>query len=183
MSSPELSLFSYEILGLVGRNGAGAHDLLQMARRGRMLDWAGESQYYVEPKRLARLGYLSAHKAPGKTRERTVYTLTDKGLAALGDYARTPVRFQPVKSDLLLRLLIADLVGDRPTRESVAALRAEITDLEAQLDLAEERAEALPHRRKYLLLVIGYLRRLLEIHLELVDEVERELAPRGRGRA
>src|SRR6187455_1729218 len=92
MSSDELSLFSYEILGLVGRNGAGAHDLLRMARAGRMLDWAGESQYYVEPKRLARLGYLAARKEPGKTRERTVYTLTDKGLRALRDYARTPVR-------------------------------------------------------------------------------------------
>jgi DNA-binding PadR family transcriptional regulator len=183
MSSSELSLFSYEILGLVGRNGAGAHDLLLMARRGRMLDWAGESQYYVEPKRLARLGYLDARKEPGKTRERTVYTLTEKGLDALREYARTPVRFQPVKSDLLLRLLIADLVGERPTRESVAALRAEIAELEGQLDAGAERAAALPHRRRYLLLVIGFLRRLLEIHLELVDEVERELAPARRVRA
>src|SRR5213083_3133489 len=93
----ELSLFSYEILGLVGRGGAGPHDLLRMAQRGRILAWAGESQYYVEPKRLARLGYLDARKEPGKTRERTVYTLTDNGLAALREYARTPVRFQPVK--------------------------------------------------------------------------------------
>ena len=44
MSSDELSLFSYEILGLVGRGGASAHDLLRMARRGRILAWAGESQ-------------------------------------------------------------------------------------------------------------------------------------------
>ena len=85
MSSDELSLFSYEVLGLVGRTGAGPHDLRRMAQRGRMLDWAGESQYYVEPKRLARLGYLEAHKEPGKTRERTVYTLTDKGREALRD--------------------------------------------------------------------------------------------------
>ncbi len=38
-------------------------------------------------------------------------------------------------------------------------------------------AEKLPHRRKYLLLVIDFLRRLLDLHDELVDEVERELAP------
>src|ERR687897_2228610 len=122
MSRDELSLFSYEILGLVGRGGAGAHDLLRMARRGRILDWAGESQYYSEPKRLARLGYLSARKEPGRTRERTVYTLTDKGLGALREYARTPTRVLPLKSDALLRLLIADLVGEEPTRESIAAL-------------------------------------------------------------
>ena len=91
MATPELTLFSYEILGLVGREGAGPHDLLRLARRGRMLAWAGESQYYTEPKRLAKLGYLSARKEPGKTRQRTVYTLTDKGLQALREYSRTPV--------------------------------------------------------------------------------------------
>ena len=121
MADRELGLFSYEILGLVGRGGAGAHDLLRMARQGRMLDWAGESQYYTEPKRLAALGYLDARKEPGKTRERTVYTLTDKGLEALREYARTPVSFTPLKSEPLLRLLICDLVGEAVTRESMAA--------------------------------------------------------------
>jgi PadR family transcriptional regulator, regulatory protein AphA len=182
MSSDELSLFSYEILGLVGRSGAGAHDLLRLARRGRMLDWAGESQYYVEPKRLAKLGYLDARKEPGRTRERTVYTLTDKGLQALREYARTPVHFTPLKSEPLLRLLIADLVGEGPTRESMATLRDDIADLSARLDDSQRTAEDLPHRRKYLLLVIDFLRRYLELHLELVDEVERELSP-GSGRS
>src|SRR5919204_3402524 len=87
MSSPELSLFSYEILGLVGRNGAGPHDLRQMVRRGRILDWAGESQYYAEPKRLAAPGYLDAQREPGKTPPPTVYTPTDKGLAPPPGYA------------------------------------------------------------------------------------------------
>lgn len=177
MSSTELSLFSYEILGLVGRGGAGPHDLLRMARRGRILDWAGESQYYVEPKRLAKLGYLEARKEPGKTRERTVYTLTEKGLKALDEYARTPVRFVPVKSDLLLRLLIADLVGEEATRESVLTLREEIADLHARLDESEASARNLPHRSKYLLMVTRFLRRLLELHEAFVNEVERELAP------
>jgi DNA-binding PadR family transcriptional regulator len=181
-STTDLGLFSYEILGLVGQTGAGAHDLLRMARRGRMLDWAGESQYYVEPKRLARLGYLEARREPGKTRERTVYTLTDKGLGALREYARTPVRFTPLKSEPLLRLLIADLVGEAPTRESIATLRADIADLSDRLDESEASAETLPHRRKYLLLVTGFLRRLLELHLELVEEVERELAPKRRSK-
>ena len=175
--SSELTLFSYEILGLVGRGGASAHDLRRMARHGRILDWAGESQYYTEPKRLARLGYLEARREPGKTRERTVYTLKRKGLDALRKYARTPVHFQPVKSELLLRLLICDLVGEAPTRESAATIRADIADLMARLDETERRAELFPHRRSYQLLVIGFLRRLLDLHLELVDEIERELAP------
>jgi PadR family transcriptional regulator, regulatory protein AphA len=170
----ELTLFSYEILGLVGRGGASPHDLLRMAQRGRILAWAGESQYYVEPKRLARLGYLEARKEPGKTRERTVYTLTERGLDALRAYARTPVQVTPVKSDLLLRLLIADLVGAEATLEGITALRDDVADLLGRLDEGEAGAEALPHRRKYLLLVSDFLRRLLDLHLELVDEVERD---------
>src|ERR671923_2753998 len=150
MSSAELSLFSYEILGLVGRRGAGPHDLRQMARSGRMLDWAGESQYYVEPKRLAKLGYLDARREPGRTRDRTVYTLTDKGLDALREYARTPVRFTPLRSEPLLRLLIADLVGERVTRASMLTLRDDIADLQERVIDAEASAEALPHRRQYL---------------------------------
>src|SRR5215510_5496846 len=145
----ELGLFSFEILGVVGRGGAGAHDLLRLARRGRILDWAGESQYYVEPKRLARLGYLDARREPGKTRERTVYTLTEKGHDALREYAQTPVRFTPLKSDPLLRLLICDLVGEPVTRSSMVTLREDIADLIGRLDDAEETARALEHRSKY----------------------------------
>jgi len=92
-------------------------------------------------------------------------------------YARTPVRFTPLKSEPLLRLLIADLVGEGPTRKSLATLREDIADLSERLTESEASAEALPHRRKYLLLVTNFLRRLLELHLDLVNEVERELAP------
>jgi DNA-binding PadR family transcriptional regulator len=175
LSSDDLTFFSFEILGLVGSEGAGAHDLLLMAKRGRMLDWAGESQYYVEPKRLAKLGYLEARKEPGKTRPRTVYSLTEKGLDALRAYAATPVIFTPLKSDALQRLLIADLVGERVTRESMATLREDLADLHERVAEAAARAEGLPHRRKYLQLVTGFMAELLDLHERLVDDVEREL--------
>ena len=176
MATSDLSLFSIEILGLVGREGAGAHDLLRMAQRGRILAWAGESQYYTEPKRLAKLGYLTARKEPGKTRERTVYALTDKGLDALREYARTPVSFTPLKSDALLRLLICDLAGEDVTRASVATLRDELAELAGRLDESDRSARGLPHREKYLRIVNEFLRRFLELHEQLVDETERELA-------
>jgi hypothetical protein len=56
-------------------------------------------------------------------------------------------------------------------------LRDDIADLRARLEETERTADRLPHRRKYLLLVTSFLRRLLDLHLELVDEVERELDP------
>jgi DNA-binding PadR family transcriptional regulator len=176
LTNDELGLFSYEILGLVGSGGAGAHDLLRMARQGRILDWAGESRYYVEPKRLAGLGYLEARKEPGKTRERTVYTLTDKGCQALVDYARTPVVVEPLRSDALLRLLVCDLVGEELTRESLGTLREDLADLRARLDASEKSASQLPHREEYLRLAIGFLRGFLDLHEQLVDDVERAFA-------
>src|SRR5919201_1266768 len=115
----ELTLFSYEVLGLVGRGGAGAHDLLRMARRMRLLDWAGESQYYVEPKRLARVGY--------------------------------------------------DV-----TRASLGTLRDDVADLRRRIEESAQAAEAFPHCRKQLLIANRFLQRLVDLHLELVAEVERE---------
>ena len=83
------------------------------------------------------------------------------------------MRFTPLKSDPLLRLLICDLVGEPVTRASLTTLREDIADLMERLEDAERTARTLPHRSKYLLLVIDFLRRYLELHLELVDQVER----------
>ena len=176
-SHDDLSLFSYETLALVGRGGAGAHDLLQMARVGRFLAWAGESQYYVEPKRLAKLGYLDARKEPGKTRERTVYTLNEKGLDALREWARTPVGFTPFKSDALLRLLAADLVGEDAVREGFAALQDDLDDMRARMRETAERAKALPHREKYLGMALDVVEGLIQLYEELIEKVERDFAP------
>src|ERR671936_489691 len=78
----DLNGLSYVVLTLIGRNGASAHDLVQMARRGQRLYWAGaESKVYAEPKRLERLGYGRSREEPGKKRPRTDYTLTHKGCA------------------------------------------------------------------------------------------------------
>ena len=175
--SSDLSLFDYMLLALVGRSGAAPHDLLRMARQGRIFDFAGESRYYTEPKRLARLGYLDARKEPGRTRERTVYTLTDQAYEALREWSRTPVHFPRLEHEPLVRLLTADLVDERDVVESLGTLRADIADLRARLDAAEAAADALPHRRTYLLLAQRLARRLLTVHEEWLEEVERELAP------
>lgn len=153
-----------------------------MARRGRIYVYGAASQYYAEPKRLERLGYLSARKEPGKTRGRTHYTLTEKGLAALREWGAQPTPFPRMDHQGVTRVLAADLIGEASVRASISALRAEIADVSARLDEAEAVAATLPHRTKYLLLNLRLARRLLEAHLEWVEEVESELAPR-RGRA
>jgi DNA-binding PadR family transcriptional regulator len=115
-------------------------------------------------------------REPGKTRERTVYTLTEKGLAALRDWVRTPLGFTPFKSDALIRLLSTDLVGENAVREGFAGLRDDLEDLRARVREAEERAKALPHREKYLNLGLEFIEGLIGLYEELVEKVDRDFA-------
>jgi DNA-binding PadR family transcriptional regulator len=175
LSRDPLTPFSYAILVLVGRGGTGAHDLVRMARRGRIYAAAADSQFYAEPKRLAGLGYLEARTEPGKTHARTHYMLTEQGLEALREWARRPVRYPRTLHEGVLRLLSADLVGEAPVRESIAALGEELDELDALLDQAEAVAATLPARQKYLLINHRLARRLIAAHREWIADVEREL--------
>jgi hypothetical protein len=77
--------------------------------------------------------------------------------------------------EALVRLLAADLVGEHAVLASLVGPREDIAELSAQIDIAAADADKLPHRRTYLLLTHRLARRLLEVHLEWLDEVEREL--------
>jgi PadR family transcriptional regulator AphA len=175
--SRELTPLSYVVLALVGRDGAAPHDLVRMARGGQRLYYAGaESKIYEQPKRLERLGYLRSEKRPGKTTERTYYTLTENGLAALREWHAEPSSFPRLQSEAAARVLSSDLAEDeRVVAESLSAMRDEIAELSAAIDEDERRAPAIPHRQRQLKLVRSLGRRLLEAHLEWIDEVEREL--------
>lgn len=175
--STELTPLSYVVLALVGRDGAGPHDLVRMTRTGQSLYWAGAaSKIYEQPKRLERLGYLRSEKRPGKTRERTHYTLTGSGLAALQQWLARPSPFPRIQSEVAARVLASDLAVDAGVVvTSVQALRTEIADLAAQLERDEGRAVDIPHRERQLRLVRSLGLKLLEAHLEWIDEVEQEL--------
>lgn len=177
--SISLTGLSYVVMNLIGRNGAGPHDLVQMARRGQRLYWAGaESKIYAEPKRLEKLGYLSSEKMPGKTRERTYYRLTEKGVHALQEWLALPSRFPRIQSDAAIRVQASDLADDpRVVLQSLQAVRDEITELTEILEESERREEQFPHRRRQLRLLHSLGRRILAAHLDWIDEVERELGP------
>jgi DNA-binding PadR family transcriptional regulator len=175
MSRTDLSPFSYVVLVLIGRDGAGPHDLVRMARQGRVYASAAESHYYGEPKRLAKLGHLTAEKQPGRTHPRTHYRLTDKAYDALRAWAREPVTFPGIPTQPIVRLMAADLVGTEPVRASLQTLRSDITDLLARLDVAEAAAATIPHRERILLLNHLLARSVLQAHLDWLDAVEQEL--------
>jgi DNA-binding PadR family transcriptional regulator len=175
LSSEALTPFSHVVLVLVGVDGAGPHDLVRMAQQGRIYAEFAPSQWYAEPKRLERLGYLSARKEPGKTRPRTHYTLTDEGRGALRAWMEEPSRFSRIFMEPAIRLLAADLVGDEAALGSLEPLRAEIAAHFARLDDAERIAGEIPHRERYLRLNHRLARRIVQAHADWLDEVEGEL--------
>jgi DNA-binding PadR family transcriptional regulator len=175
MSSDALTPFSLVVLALVGRGGAGAHDLEAMLGRSPLYWSAARSQWYAEPKRLARLGLLAAERRPGKTTPRVHYTLTDAGHAALRRGLAEPAAFTRMQNEAALRLLAGDLIGDEAILASLRPLQDEIARLEASLADSEERARELEGRARYLLLSHRLARRLLAAHREWLDEVEAEL--------
>jgi DNA-binding PadR family transcriptional regulator len=180
MANSELTPFSYVVLTLVGRHGAGPHDLVRMARQGRVYWAAADSQWYSEPKRLAKLGLLRAEKRPGRTRERTQYTLTESGRDALMEWAAEPARFPRIQHEAVTRLLLGDMVPDSVLVAGLRSMRGEIAQITAQLDAADAAAAEVPHRTRYLRLNHALARRIVDAHSTWIDQVERELggAPR-----
>jgi DNA-binding PadR family transcriptional regulator len=180
MSSAKLTPFSYVVLALVGRGGAGPHDIVQMMREGAVFWTTSESHFYAEPKRLAKLGYLAAHRQPGKTRERTHYELTAKGREALQAWLAEPAAMGRMQHEAIVKLLAADFSDDETILASVSALRGDLDDAYARLDPMIERAEQLPHRTRYLRLINDFARRMLDAQSAWLDDVERELGAGGR---
>jgi DNA-binding PadR family transcriptional regulator len=180
LSSDRLNPLSYVVLTLIGEGGAGAHDLVDMTRRGARLYWAAApSKIYAEPKRLERLGYVTSRREPGRTRDRTWYTLTDAGRTSLREWAGRPSGFPRIYHDAVVRLLARDLAGDAAVLASMQGLREEVAGLSGLLDEAERVAASIPHRERSLRLVHSLGRRLLAAHEEWLDDVERELGQRG----
>lgn len=148
-----------------------------MYRRGGQVYYAvAPSRMYAEPKRLEELGYVRSEKRPGKTRERTFYTLTDRGRDALRAWLLEPPAFPRIQNEAVAKLMAGDVLGDdEQLLETLTALRREIDAQQAKLDGARERLPALPHRRKYLLLIHELGEGFLQLQRDWLDAVEAEL--------
>jgi DNA-binding PadR family transcriptional regulator len=174
-SQAKLTPFSYVILALVGRHGAGPHDIVRMMREGAVFWTTSESHVYAEPKRLAKLGYLSAEKQPGRTHERTHYKLTKQGRSALVRWLAEPAPMPRVQNEAAAKLLGADFSDDETILASLSTLRDQLDDRYEDLEEMERRAHEVPHRTRYLRLLNELARRTLDTQSEWLDHVEEEL--------
>ena len=150
-----------------------------MNRRGGQIYYAvAASRLYAEPKRLEKLGYVTSEKRPGKTRERSFYSLTDRGREALRDWIVEPPALPRIQNEAVPKLMSGDILGDdQLLLASLLALRGELEVQQRTLEEGYRSLESLPHRRQYLLLVLDLGERLLDAQRTWLDEVERALGP------
>ena len=174
-ASERLTPFSYVILALVGRRGAGPHDIVRMMREGAIFWTTSESHYYAEPKRLAELGFLHARKEPGRTRPRTHYELNDAGRRALSQWLALPAAMPRIQHEGIVKLLAADFSDDATIQASLAGLRSELEHARQNLEEMERRAPSVPHRARYLRLINDYGRRSHDAQIEWLHAVQQEL--------
>jgi DNA-binding PadR family transcriptional regulator len=169
------------VLVLVGRDGAGPHDLRRMAENGRVYWDAAPSQWYAEPKRLAEMGLLRAEKRPGRTRERTHYTLTGEGRQALAEWVRTPAPLPRIQNEPVVRLLAADLVPPDAVLEGLLPMEHELGAARGGVERSREVFQPeLPHRAHLLDLNNRYAERLLDLQAEWLAEAAKLLGDRQR---
>jgi PadR family transcriptional regulator AphA len=174
--STKLTPFSYAVLVLVGEGGAGAHDLVRMMREGQHVFWAAAtSQWYAEPKRLAELGYLQAEKGPGRTHERTHYTLTDTGREAVREWLGQPSAFTRIQSEPVVRLLGSEFADPEAVLASLQGLRGPLEEAYAALDRLHDVGASLPHREAVIAVNHRFARRLLDAHAAWLEEAEAAL--------
>src|SRR5262245_42039549 len=173
----DLNGVSYVTLVLIGDGGASPQDLVDMNRRGGQIYYSvAPSRQYAEPKRLEELGYVTSEPRPGKTRERSFYTLTPKGRDALRAWVTEPPSLPRIQNEAVPKLLAGDILDDdEKLLETLLTLRTGIEEQQAKLVEARKALDALPHRRKYLLLVHDLGERLLQMQRDWLDEVERVL--------
>jgi PadR family transcriptional regulator AphA len=180
MSSRPIPL-SYGVLAAIGEHGASTPEIVEMLSRGQMFWTSSPSQIYREPRRLLRLGWITAEKQPAKTRNRTLYRLTDRGREALREWLRTPAGFPKLQHHAALHVFAGDMIEDEEIVASLQKLREDIDQMSAVIATNVARAPSLPHRARYALLLQDLGRRLLDAHADWLDAVERELAPPPSG--
>jgi DNA-binding PadR family transcriptional regulator len=104
-----MTISSYAVLALLDLKPWSGYELTHQARRSLRYAWPkSERLLYSEPKKLVELGYATTHQETVSGRSRNVYTITEEGRAALGEWSSTRTEPPQLESEALLRTLFAD---------------------------------------------------------------------------
>ena len=182
MSSPSLNPISYVVLGVIASRGSStSYEMKKLVQTSISFFWTfPHAQLYREPQRLVQLGLLEEEQHEGGRRRR-VFTLTDRGRAALDEWLASPGPFDVEIRDLaLLKLFFGRLAHDEDivtlAEEQLAGHRRQKALYEQLLDRYADRPE-LSHQLAPLRIGAAYE----QAYIEFWEQVaQRPADPTGR---
>ena len=135
-----LTTTSYAILSLLALRSWSTYELTRQMDRGVGRIWPrAASKLYEEPKKLAAHGLAVAQNEPVGKRSRTVYSITERGRAALAEWHRAPGAGPVLEFEQLLKLGFAEHGTNDDALATLAAARQWATERNAD-NLAAARA-------------------------------------------
>lgn len=123
---------SFAVLGLLGVQPWTAYELVAQSRRSLHWFWPrSEAHLYAELKRLVERGHAEAEVIEGR-RQRTRYTITPLGRAALRDWLKTEPAPPTIELEGLLRLLLGDQGSTEDLRAALETTKRQAEELRDQ---------------------------------------------------
>jgi DNA-binding PadR family transcriptional regulator len=125
MSAIKLSPTSYLVLGMVRLGISSGYGIKKVADQSTQNFWPiSLALVYPELARLESAGLLSRRSDPRGGRARSAYTITAKGEKALVAWLRsTKVAPVQIRDEAMLKLFLADALGDDDQLQLIRALR------------------------------------------------------------
>lgn len=174
----------YIILGLLGAHPMSGYDIKRAFDRSLATYWnAGNSQIYTTLKALATQGQVESEIIQQDGRpNRRVYRLTPAGRAALDAWLREPVPPRFTKDEFLTKLFFCGQTSDAAVlehlHEHLAALRAQLADMDWVLREYGNRPSRRPRLLEFQMLVRDYKQAALQIDLEVTERAIARLRAR-----
>jgi PadR family transcriptional regulator, regulatory protein AphA len=189
---------SFALLGLLGIKPWTAYEIVAQIKRGVHFFWPrSDAHLYAELKRLVERGHATAEVVEGRRRQRTQYTITPEGRAALKEWFGTEPAPPIIEVEGFLRMFLGDQTGADDLRESLAATARHAREFHAKgKALIEELADTggpFPNRLHLVepmaTFLADFYRDLIGWCEQTISEIEEwpdtrdvGLTPRGRDR-
>jgi PadR family transcriptional regulator, regulatory protein AphA len=124
---------SFAILGLLGIQPWTAYELVAQVQRNMYIVWPrSEAHLYAELKRIVERGHATAEVVEGRRRQRTCYTITPEGRAALEEWLGTEPAPPLLEIEGILRLFLADQGTKDDLRTALEATARQAAELGAR---------------------------------------------------
>jgi DNA-binding PadR family transcriptional regulator len=188
-AEPGRNTLRYIILGLLGARPMSGYDIKRAFDRSLATYWnAGNSQIYTTLKALATNGSVTSELVHTEGRpSRRVYRLTDRGRGELDAWLLEPIPGRFTKDEFLTRLFFCGQTGDdvalRHLEAHLAALRAQLADMERALRAYGARPTRRPRLLEYQMLVREYKQAMLQADLDVTERAIARLRARLDGGA